>query len=205
MLDIGGGSAHFKDYRADVVSLDIQAFRGIDVVADAHNLPFRSASFAGIVLLDVLHHLQKPCAFLREAARVLRPGGRLAMIEPGISYVSSFFYRHFHHEPVVMAADPYAEADLQSSDDPWDSNQAIPTLMFADADARTKLNIAVPDLSVRSVRWLSLGAYPLSGGFNRWCLLPSFAVRPLLRIEEGLLPVLGPLAGFRLLVVVERL
>lgn len=133
LLDIGGGSAHMKDFHVDVTTLDILPFPGIDVVADAHELPFADAAFSGIVMLDVLHHLERPVAFLREAARVLRPGGRLAMMEPGISPVSWWFYHFVHQEPVVMSQDPFAMTERQPHKDPFDSNQAIPTLMFARA------------------------------------------------------------------------
>jgi len=51
---------------------------------------------------------------------------------------------------------------------------------------------------------LSLFAYPLSGGFRRWSLIPAFLVRPLLLVEDGLLIVLGPVMAFRLLVTLER-
>jgi SAM-dependent methyltransferase len=204
LLEIGGGSAHFKHCRPDAVSLDILPFPGIDVVADAHEMPFPDGAFAGIVALDVLHHLQRPLTFLREAARVLRKGGRLAMIEPGMSRLSTPVYRLLHHEPVIMSADPFAESAVQSSDDPWDSNQAVPTLMFGSAGARESVERAVPALKVVSVRWLSLLAYPLSGGFNRWCLLPSVLVGPMLRGEDLALPRVGPWLGFRLFVVAER-
>ena len=204
LLDIGGGSAHFKSYRPDVTSLDILPFPGIDVVADAHAMPFEAGSFAGVVMLDVLHHLQRPVVFLREAARILKPGGRLAMIEPGMSVVSKQFYAHFHQEPVDMGADPFATAIAQSGDDPWDSNQAIPTLMFASAPSRAKVEAAVPGLRVVSVTWLSLFAYPLSGGFKAWCLWPRALVAPALAIEDALLPALGPALAFRLFVQLER-
>ena len=205
LLDIGGGSAHFKDYRPDVISLDILPFHGIDVVADAHNLPFPDGYFSGIVLLDVLHHLQRPVAFLREAVRVLRPGGRLAMVEPGMSAISRQFYDRFHQEPVDMRADPFAEHELQSGNDPWDSNQAIPTLMFGRSTGRDRLQEMVPQLRVVRTSWLSLFAYPLSGGFKRWCLVPEALARPLIAAEEGLLPILGPILAFRHFIVLERL
>ena len=63
VLDIGGGTAHIKETRPDVISADILSFPGIDVVADAHRLPFRSELFAGVVMLDVLHHLERPSNF----------------------------------------------------------------------------------------------------------------------------------------------
>lgn len=204
VLDIGGGSAHFKDYRPDVVSLDILRFPGIDVVADAHALPFAAGTFSGIVMLDVLHHLQQPIVFLREAARVLAPGGRLAMIEPGMSRVARHFYDRFHHEPADMSADPFAEHANQSGDDPWDSNQAIPTLLFSTKAAQARVHAAVPELRVTTVEWLSLFAYPLSGGFKRWCLVPRAAIRPMLAVERRLLGTLGPTLAFRQFIVLER-
>src|ERR1700731_5471827 len=108
VLDIGGGTAHIKDFRADIVSTDILSFPGIDVVADAHRLPFPSELFAGVVMLDVLHHLERPIEFLHEVSRVLKPGGRLAMIEPAMTPLARRFYDRFHEEPVDMTADPFA-------------------------------------------------------------------------------------------------
>jgi SAM-dependent methyltransferase len=204
ILDIGGGSAHFKEYRPDIVSLDILPFHGIDVVADAHTMPFKSGTFAGVVMLDVLHHLQRPLTFLSEAARVLAPSGRLAMIEPGMSAVSRIFYDRFHHEPVDMTADPFVAQRPQSSDDPWDSNQALPTLMFGTAAGRARVEALLPELRLVQVQWLSLFAYPLSGGFKSWCLWPSALVNPALTLESPLLRFLGPLLAFRLFIVLER-
>ena len=49
-------------------------------VADLHDLPFASASFDQVLLLNVLPYLRTPARALGEAARVLRPGGRLALV-----------------------------------------------------------------------------------------------------------------------------
>lgn len=204
LLDIGGGSAHFKSYRPDVITLDIVPFEGIDVVADAHKLPFADRTFSGIVMLDVLHHLQHPLVFLREAARVLMPGGRLAMIEPGMSSVARYFYSWLHQEPVNMSVDPFAEGVQQSGDDPWDSNQALPSLMFSTAKARRRVEAAAPGMQVVSAEWLSLFAYPLSGGFKRWCLMPVGAVDVALKIEDQLVPALGSTLAFRQFIVLAR-
>jgi SAM-dependent methyltransferase len=204
LLDIGGGSAHFKTYHKSVVSLDILPFPGIDVVADAHEMPFRTGCFAGIVMIDVLHHLQRPLDFLREAARVLKPHGRVAMIEPGMSVVARRLYQRFHHEPVDMGADAFAAGVRQSGDDPFDSNQALPTLLFGAVEARARVEEAVPELKVLSNEWLSLFVYPLSGGFKPWCFWPAMLTKPGLKVEQALLPSLGPLLGFRLMTVLEK-
>jgi ArsR family transcriptional regulator len=49
-------------------------------VADLHALPFPDASFDQVLLLNVLTHLRAPAQALGQVARVLRPGGRLALV-----------------------------------------------------------------------------------------------------------------------------
>ena len=204
VLDIGGGTAHIKDFRPDVVSTDILLFPGIDVVADAHRLPFRDQFFAGVVMLDVLHHLERPVEFLKEASRVLKPGGRLAMIEPAMTTLARRFYDRFHEEPVDMNADPFAPVTIKPDRDPFDANQAIPTLLFATAPARRLVEQTIPSLRVRSVEWQSLFAYPMSGGFRKWSLIPAALVTPMLAFEKRMPGPVRKHLAFRMMVVLER-
>ena len=48
-------------------------------VADVYTLPFAAASFDVVYAHQLLQHLADPVAALREAARVLRPGGYVAV------------------------------------------------------------------------------------------------------------------------------
>lgn len=50
-------------------------------MADATDLPFREGSFAGAWMLDVSMHIRDKRALFGEIARVLRPGGLIAMHE----------------------------------------------------------------------------------------------------------------------------
>ncbi len=50
--------------------------------ASAEALPFAVASFDGAVMLNALHHVPAPGRALAEAARILRKGGRLVVVEP---------------------------------------------------------------------------------------------------------------------------
>jgi len=52
------------------------------VTADATRLPFADGSFDAILIRDVLHHVADIAAVLGEARRVLRPGGKLTLVEP---------------------------------------------------------------------------------------------------------------------------
>jgi SAM-dependent methyltransferase len=204
ILDIGSGTAHIKDFRPDIISVDILSFPGIDVVADAHRLPFSDECFAGVVMLDVLHHLERPIEFLKEASRVLRPGGRLAMIEPAMTPLARHFYDRFHEEPVDVSADPFAMIAADPDRDPFDANQAVPSLLFSTDQARKRVEQAIPSLFVRSVDWLSLIAYPLSGGFQEWSLISAALVGPTLALESKIPRQIRKALAFRMMVVVER-
>ncbi|MEU8617309.1 methyltransferase domain-containing protein [Streptomyces sp. NPDC048623] len=51
-------------------------------LGDAHRLPFPDRTFDGCRIERVLQHLADPATALKEVRRVLRPGGRLAVMEP---------------------------------------------------------------------------------------------------------------------------
>ena len=51
------------------------------VQADAHDLPFADASFDAVVSASTLHYLAAPAATLGEMRRVVRPGGRVAVLD----------------------------------------------------------------------------------------------------------------------------
>jgi SAM-dependent methyltransferase len=205
-LEIGAGSGHSRDFTdgMDVTRLDILPAPWVDTVADAQSLPFDDQSFDGLFLLDVLHHLAEPRKFFEEAARVLRPGGKIAMIEPGITPLSWVFYNYLHEEPVIMSAAPLEDQNYGAGKDPFDSNQAIPTLLFRRQEHRIALSEAVPSLRVADRQWLSLFAYPLTGGFKRWTLLPAGLAKRIVAMEDHLLPWLGLLMAFRIFVVMEK-
>jgi demethylmenaquinone methyltransferase/2-methoxy-6-polyprenyl-1,4-benzoquinol methylase len=57
------------------------AAKGLEAVeADAQRLPFADASFDAVMLVSMLHHVEDRPAALAQARRVLRPGGRLAVM-----------------------------------------------------------------------------------------------------------------------------
>jgi SAM-dependent methyltransferase len=90
-LDVGcadGGVARGLPRLVSYVGLDYPTTAGglygtrPQVFGDAAALPFADASFDTVMLLDVLEHVAEPEAALREAARVLAPGGRLLLTIP---------------------------------------------------------------------------------------------------------------------------
>ena len=201
-IEVGGGSGNFKQFAPDVLSFDIVYEPWLDFVADAQALPLRSTSVANIVMLDVLHHIEYPINFLRDAARVLQPGGRIVFVEPGITPLSGLIYRALHEEPVDSGVNPLLEGRPNPEKNPYVGNQAIPTLLTGRYAAA--LHRLEPTLTLSRLNWLSLLAYPLSGGFKSWSLISTGVARSLLRIEDRIEQLLGPICGFRLMAVFEK-
>jgi len=124
------------------------------------------------------------------------------MVEPGITPVSKLLYKIGHKEPVEMQWNMNDPCKVYVEKDPYDSNQAIPTILFK-RDSKLFLE-NLKGFKIHSSDWLSLFVYPLSGGFKSWSLLPYKWVYTILKIEDRLLPFLGNFMAFRLMVVLEK-
>lgn len=201
VLEVGGGAGFFRLEGKLHVSIDLTESEFSDVVGNAEFMPFCDGSFDSLVMIDVLHHIQHPAAFFDEARRVLRPGGRLVIVDPAITPGSYLFYHLLHVEPVRMGIDPLS-GDALSGDDPYDSNQAVATRIFGrDSSA---FRARWPDLRVLERRWFAWLAYPLSGGLQSWSLITPLIGKWLLGFERRLPQWLMRVVAFRMIVVCER-
>jgi uncharacterized protein YbaR (Trm112 family) len=77
-LWIGGGGR----LTAGFFNLDVDAFPGVDLVANAERLPFQAGSLDAVECDAVLEHVEQPLAVGREIFRVLKPGGWLHAVVP---------------------------------------------------------------------------------------------------------------------------
>jgi 2-polyprenyl-3-methyl-5-hydroxy-6-metoxy-1,4-benzoquinol methylase len=122
ILDVGCGRGVTLGALAEqgfaVYGLEIsaEAARGVDPRADIRiaeklqDAEYRAASFDQIIIWHVLEHLKDPAGTLREAHRILKPGGRLIVAVPNFSSLqarctgAAWFHldlpRHLYHFPL---------------------------------------------------------------------------------------------------------
>ena len=88
VLDVGAGDGrHARECirrGAHVVAVDTEAVADAGWVlrADGRRLPFPDATFDRVIAAEVLEHVPDDRTAMAELARVLRPGGRLAVTVP---------------------------------------------------------------------------------------------------------------------------
>jgi|SRR5688572_1966086 len=192
IVEIGAGTGNFKRWLAPRPSwtIDILPGKYVDVRADALQLPFSAESVDNIVMIDALHHIARPHAFLEHAATILRPGGRLLLFEPFVSAWGWFVYKFLHHERV-----DFAFQESTAPKEAWDGNAAIPQLVLSSQHL---------PLAVKQIRYREFLAYPLCGGFSYRSLLPSPVLLGLHRLEQ--LPLFqNRLLSLRIFAVLEKI
>jgi SAM-dependent methyltransferase len=95
VLEVGAGTGNFLALFADgasrLVAVDLtfgMLTEGrrrhpeiIPVAADGARLPFDSAAFDLVTTAQVLHHVPEPLPLLREMRRVMKPGGRVLVVD----------------------------------------------------------------------------------------------------------------------------
>lgn len=194
VLELGSGAGFFEQFLPDVITSEVFACPGVQLVADARRLPFAAGALRGIVMTDVLHHIPDVAAFFREATRCLRPGGAVVMVEPWVSAWSRLIYRHLHHEPF--------EPEVQRWDFPAkgplsDANGALPWILF-ERD-RKQFDEEFPDLWIEKIRPMMPFRYLVSGGVSMRTLMPGCTTSLWKSIEKVCEPQMKKLAMFSLI------
>jgi SAM-dependent methyltransferase len=204
-VEIGSGCGNFKSYYPDCVATDVfKSGPWIDRVVNAEDLPFAENEVGNLVVFDVIHHLQRPLKFLRQAEKALKPGGRLIFCEPAVTPWSRLVYSQ-HHEPIDLSFDIFGLDSQPPTPDPNHTfaNMGIPELLFW--RNRDKTRGQIPGLKWLHARKMSFLLYPLTGGFSYRSYIPSLGYRTLLKIEDVLArPFANWLTGTRMLIVFEK-
>ena len=79
VIELGTGPGFLQELLPGLITSDLIACRNVNVVVNAEDLPFPTASLGSIVMFDVLHHIQDPRSFFLSATRCVEVGGRILM------------------------------------------------------------------------------------------------------------------------------
>jgi len=197
-VELGSGGGFLDQFIGSLIKTDVVDFPFIDKVCDAERLPFQDSSLGALVMVNVLHHVPDIEAFLREAVRVLVPGGVVAMVEPYVSGFSRLIYRYVHHEPFdpgVMDWRSPQSGRLSGG------NAALPWIVFV--RDRAKFARDYPALRIEVLRPHTPFSHLLSGGVTTRPLAPLGAIRSMAWVEDRL-PWAMPWFGVFFTVVLRK-
>jgi SAM-dependent methyltransferase len=170
VLELGSGGGFLDEAVPGLITSELRESPHVRVVLDGQVLPFADGSLRAIVMIDVLHHLPESRRFAREAARSVRRGGRVVMIEPWVSAWSSLVYTRLHHEPFRPEAD---EWEFPRGGPLSAANMALPWILFV--RDRAQFEREFPQWRVVSIRPFMPFRYLLSGGVSMRALAPAWS------------------------------
>ncbi|MFT3830053.1 MAG: methyltransferase domain-containing protein [Opitutaceae bacterium] len=201
IVECGSGIGNLKGVIPAAVATDLFPNPWIDRTENVFRLSMANDSTAALILFDVFHHLEHPGTALRELWRVLRPGGRLILMEPAAGWLGRVALGLFHHEPLALRAPIVWDAPPG-----WDP--ASPRYYAAQGNAwrvfRRKENQSLLEgWALREIAYLPALRWLLCGGFRGPQLCPR-AFAPAIRWIEGALAPFPLLTATRMLVVLDK-
>lgn len=182
VLELGSGTGFLHEYIPGLIRSEICPTPGIELMADAHDIPFASGALRAVVMVNVLSYLTRPRQFFAEARRCVARGGIVTMVEPWVTPWSRFAFARLREAPLRPDAGMWEAA-------PGEATAALPWMLFQ----RDRLAFAAefPEWEIASIRPLTPFRY-LAGR----CHAPAWS-ESLWRGLEGLArPCLGSLAMF---------
>ncbi len=196
VLELGSGAGFLSRYVPRLITSEIFNCPGIQVVLDGQALPIAMESLRAIVMTDVLHHVPDPRRFFREAARCLRVGGRILLIEPWVSRWSRIVYTHLHHEPFQPDSRDWT---IPLNGPLSGANGAMPWIIF-ERDIE-QFAAAFPRLKVELVQPFMPFRYLVSGGVSLRTLMPNTTFRLWRSLEAAMAKHMRTWAMFALIVI----
>lgn len=195
-LELGSGAGHMDRHVPRLIRSDVFDCSGLDLVADARQLPLADQSLRAILMVDVLHHIPSVERFFTEAARCLEPGGVMAMVEPWNTAWARWVYQNLHHEPFRPDADSWT---FPSSGPLSGANGALPWIVLERDRARFEREH--PGWSVQRLEPIMPLRYLVSGGVSLRSLWPGVAEPALVAFERVLSPWRHRLGMFAVIVL----
>jgi SAM-dependent methyltransferase len=191
VLELGSGGGFMSELIPGLITSESFFCRGLDLVLDGQQLPFKDESLCAIVMTNVFHHLPKPRKFFSESIRCLHAGGIIVMIEPWVTPWSKFVYKRFHSEPFEQDS---LDWEFSRSGPLSSANGANPWIIF-ERD-RKQFGEEFKELQIVSVRPIMPFRYLVSGGVSLRSFMPGLTYNFWCFIEQALYPWINRMAMF---------
>lgn len=190
-LELGSGAGFAKDFVPDLITSDILAYKGMDLVVDGSRLPFSDESLLLICMLNTFHHIPDVASFFQEAQRCLVPGGRIFIIDQHLGYISTPILKYLHHEPICPET---IEWKFKTTGPLSGANGALAWIIFVrDIELFKKL---YPYLKLIYYRPHTPLLYWMSGGLKHWNLVPEWTYDLLSKIDRELIRISPQFGSF---------
>ena len=181
-IELGAGVIPMSSWIKNVTSTDVVDSAHLDGVLDVTQLELSDNSMNGLYLQNTFHHIPDPAAFFNEALRVLRPGGRIVIVDPNHNLFSRMIYKKLF---VTESFDINGRWNDASHHAMIGANQALSYLVFV--RDRKKFERENPGFRIIETVTISSGLrYILTGGLNFRRIAPKFVFPALAKLEKRL-------------------
>jgi SAM-dependent methyltransferase len=197
VVEIGSGAGFLSDFIPDLITSDVFYNQWTTLVLDGHCLPFADRSLRAIVMIDVLHHLPEVRSFLRSAARCIREGGVISMVEPWVTPWSKIVFRNFLDEPFYPESNTW---EFKEGGPLSGANVALPWILF-ERD-RGLFERQFPQWRIQRLSPIMPLTYLLSGGVSLRSLMPAWTFS-FWHVIDKVLVRLTSMALFAIIVLVR--
>lgn len=198
VLELGSGAGFLDESIPGLITSEVFYCPDVKAVLDGQQLPFADGTLRSIVMIDVLHHLPRPRRLFAEAARCVRPGGMIVMIEPWVTRWSRWVYQWLHHEPFHPKA---AEWRFPSTGPLSGANGALPWIIFK--RDRGQFEREFPEWQIQLIKPFMPFRYLISGGVSMRSLMPAWTFGLWRRLANRLQPWMKTWAMFAQIVLVR--
>jgi SAM-dependent methyltransferase len=206
ILEIGSGPGLSKKFleHKNLIQTDLLNWPSRNVIGgiDATKLPFARSSFDSAFCVDAIHHINYPARAIIELIRVVKPGGKIIVIEPYVSYLSYWVYKLFHDEQTTWKYKISKNGRTVSTEASSGEQSVLQSLLSSD-----KL---ISDILLKSdkklsfiVNYFSPISFFASGGLSRPLPTPRRLISFLIKLEEKLPQVILKLLASRQILIIS--